>query len=118
MPETPAGGGNARDPHGGGYAVALAGAAKTLEGAQKTLEGAQKTLEGAWKTLEGAWKTLEGAALNPQVEPSQNFRDPGAATLQRRDYNARCYEMYCINTGCAPSCELYHIKVWYELHYN
>ena len=83
MPETPAGGGNARDPHGGGYAVALAGAAKTLE----------------------------GAALNPQVEPSQNFRDPGAATLQRRDYNARCYEMYCINTGCAPSCELYHIKV-------
>ena len=47
----------------------------------------------------------------PQVEPSQNFRDPGAATLQRRDYNARCYEMYCINTGCAPSCELYHIKV-------
>ena len=63
-------------------------------------------------------KTLEGAALNPQVEPSQNFRDPGAATLQRRDYNARCYEMYCINTGCAPSCELYHIKVWYELHYN
>ena len=67
--------------------------------------------------MRGHGRPLRGHA-KPQVEPSQNFRDPGAATLQRRDYNERCYEMYCINTGCVPSCELYHIKVWYELHYN
>ena len=45
------------------------------------------------------------------MEPSPNFRDPGAAQLQRRDYNARCYEMYCIKIGRAQSCERYYIKV-------
>ena len=45
------------------------------------------------------------------MEPSPNFRDPGAATLQRRGYNARCYEMYGIKIGRAPSGERYYIKV-------
>jgi hypothetical protein len=45
------------------------------------------------------------------MEPSPKFRDPCAASPQRRDHDALGYEIYCIEIWCAPSCELGYIKV-------